>query len=231
MDLQGFIEGLQHYGPLGLFLAAFISNLIPGFPAVYLTVIGAYAALKRDPGGDALLILAAGVGAGLGKVVVFYVSNLLAGRSERIRRKREEYAWLLRRGKLGIFLLVLLFASLPLPDDVLYIPLGISGFSTLWFTAGVIIGKTLMTLMVYALGSFYRDLIGGPEADMATAVAGLAAGTMIVTAAIFAIDWNRVYRALTEEGTRRAVIVFLDEVLGLLTLRPLRRKLSARPSP
>ncbi len=228
MSLEDVIHSFREYGPLGLFLAAFISNLIPGFPALYLTLVGAYGAFTHDIRGEILVILSAGVGAGLGKVVVFFTSSFLAGRSARIRSKREEYAWLLKQGRLGIFILVILVASLPLPDDVLYIPLGISGFSLLWFSLGVIIGKILLTLLVYYLGNAYWSLLEGAMGEGAVplplAIAGLVIGTVLLTAIIFLMDWKRIYEEYTRRGIVKAFIVFLEELVRVLTLRSLRRK-------
>jgi membrane protein YqaA with SNARE-associated domain len=235
MNVESAIKDLQEYGPAGLFLAALVSNMIPGFPAVYLTFVGAYAAIVHDIKSQLLVVLAAGVGAGLGKVFVFSASSFLASRSKRVRRKRSEYEWLLQRGKLGIFLAVVLFASLPLPDDVLYIPLGISGFSLAWFTLGVITGKIILTFIVLALGNAYWSLAaklfpgeGEGAVNWPLAIAGLTIGTILFTAFIFAIDWKRVYEAYSEKGLVHGTIVLLEEVVAVLTLRPIRKRLSAR---
>jgi uncharacterized membrane protein YdjX (TVP38/TMEM64 family) len=236
MDLEQLIQNLKDYGPPGLFLAALISNLIPGFPAIYLTLVGAYAALVHDPFSNLLVILAAGVGAGIGKIGVFYTSNFLASRSSRIRRKREEYLVFLNRGKLGIFLLVVLFASLPLPDDILYIPLGISGFSILWFAAGVIIGKIILTLIVFFLGNAYwglieKYMIGDTGAvNWTLAIGGLALGTVLITLLIFSLDWKRIYDAYTNKGFLHGTKVLLEEIIGVLTLKPLRKYYQRRAS-
>ncbi len=227
MQIQSFIERLEEYGPLGLFLAAFISNAIPGFPAFYLTLVGTYAVLVHDPKGQIAVILSSGIGAGLGKVLVFYTSNLVASKSKRVQRLREEYLWVLQRGKLGVFILVFLFASLPLPDDVLYIPLGVSGFSLLWFTVAVILGKITLTAIVFVLGNTYWELVtkylGGEEANWPLVIGGLIVGTLFITYIIFAMDWKRIYEAYTREGAVEAVKALVEELVEALTLRPLRR--------
>lgn len=227
MDLETLMAKLEEYGPLGLFLAAFISNAIPGFPALYLTLVGTYAVLVHDPKGQIAVILSAGVGAGLGKVLVFFTSNLVASRSKRVQRLREEYLWVLQRGKLGVFILVFLFASLPLPDDILYIPLGVSGFSLLWFTVAVILGKIVLTAIVFMLGNTYWELVdkylGGGEANWPLVIAGLIIGTLFITYIIFAMDWKRIYMAYTKNGAIGATKALVEELVKALTLRPLRR--------
>ncbi|MCE4608997.1 MAG: VTT domain-containing protein [Desulfurococcales archaeon] len=232
MDLMSLLTGLEKYGPPGLFLMAFITNLIPGFPALYLTFVGAYGALVHDPIKQLIVVISAGVGAGLGKVVVFYTSNVLAGKSETIRRKRDEYTWVINESKRGVFLLVLLFASLPLPDDVLYIPLGISGFNPIWFATAVIIGKILLTALVLFLGMTYWELLekyfGSETANGPLALVGIAVGTIIVTGIIFSIDWKRIYLTYKEKGILRGTYVFFEELFYVFTLRPLRKWLAKR---
>ncbi len=236
MNLQELLLSLKEYGPPGLFLAAFISNLIPGFPAIYLTFVGAYGALVHDPLDQIITVVLAGLGAGLGKVVVFSTSNFLAGRSERVQQRREEYSWLISETKLGVFILVLLFAALPLPDDVLYIPLGISGFSILWFAAAVIIGKILLTAFVLFLGRTYWALVakyfgGGQELtgeNLALMFLGIIVGTLIITWIIFSMDWKRIYFAYKEQGLLTGARVFLEELFHALTLKRFKKNSEAK---
>ena len=238
MNLQELLLRLKEYGPPGLFLAAFISNLIPGFPAVYLTFVGAYGALVHDPLDQIVTVVLAGLGAGLGKIVVFTTSNYLAGKSERIQQRREEYAWLISETKIGVFILVLLFAALPLPDDVLYIPLGISGFSIVWFAAAVILGKILLTAFVLLLGRTYWALVakyfgGGQELSgqsLALMFLGIIIGTLIITWIIFSIDWKRVYFAYKDHGVLTGARVFLEEFFHAITLKHFKRN-NTKPQP
>jgi uncharacterized membrane protein YdjX (TVP38/TMEM64 family) len=230
MQIEELMRELQKYGPAGIFLAALVSNLIPGFPAIYLTFVSAYAAIVHDIRSQALVVLAAGVGAGIGKIFIFYTSNFIASRSTRVRRMRSEYQWLLRSGRLGIFVAILLFASLPLPDDVLYIPLGITGFSPLWFAVGVILGKIILTLIVLVLGNAYWSLAeelfpGDTEGTVnwPLAMTGLVVGTLLFTGFIFSIDWKKVYEAYSKQGFRKGTLVLLKVALEVLTLRPLRK--------
>jgi len=222
VDLVALMERLNEYGPPGLFLVAFISNLIPGFPAIYLTFIGTYAAVVDDPASSLLAVVLAGLGAGLGKVVVFLSSRVLGGMSERIRRKREETRWLIDEAGKGIFLMVFLFAALPLPDDVLYIPLGLTGYRLASFAVAVILGKIVQTGMVYLLGRAYRSafekFVAGeaPQDNLGLFIGGIFIGTVIVTLVIFTMDWQRIYRAYKDGGAVEGVKTFIIEVFRAL---------------
>lgn len=217
MNLHDIMETLNQYGPPGIFLAAFISNLIPGFPAIYLAFIATYAAVVDNPVGGVLAVVAAGVGAGLGKVVVFLASRALTGASERLRRKREEARVVLEKARSQILLLVFLFAALPLPDDVLYIPLGAAGYRMLYFALAVIAGKTVQTAMIYAMGRAYKA-VAGNLASSPIFYAGMFIGALVITYIVFSIDWKGVYEEYEVRGKKRATIRFLQELLRVLTL-------------
>ncbi len=222
MDLIGLMHRLNEYGPPGLFLVSFISNAIPGFPAIYLTFIGTYAAVVEDPAGGILAVVLSGVGAGLGKLFVFLSSRTLAGLSEAVRRKREEARWIVDEAGKGIFIMVFLFAALPLPDDLLYIPLGLTGYRIFSFAAAVILGKIVLTAMAYLLGRAYRSaferfLAGETGVNMDALFAGIIVGTVIVSAIVLAMDWRRIYEAYRSRGPLHGLAVMLLEVLRILS--------------
>lgn len=73
-----------------------------------------------------LLILSSALGATLGKVLIYFIgkgfSKLL---SQRSRKNLELFN---KIAKKSLALAIFVFAALPLPDDVLYLPLGLTGF-------------------------------------------------------------------------------------------------------
>ena len=220
MDASAITEALRNYmntyGALGFMAAAFVSNLIPGFPAVYLTVVVSYSiASHGDPWGLMELIVAGGVGAGLGKFVEFYLSGLLGSRVRAVREKRRSLERVLARTRLGVALLVFLFAALPLPDDVLYIPLGAAGFSKAVFLIAVILGKTALTAIVAALGVAASWLLG--RGLTPGSIAGLAIGTTAILVLVFAVDWERILDGYAESGWRGAAKAFAEELVSLVT--------------
>ncbi len=234
MDVVELLNKLNEYGPAGLFAAAFVSNLIPGFPALYLAFVGTYAAVVDDPARGALAIVAAGVGAGLGKVAVFLASRTLTGFSESLRRKREEARWLLDRAGSSLLILVFLFAALPLPDDVLYIPLGATGYKLASFAAAVIAGKIAQTALAYFLGRAYRSLfeklfgvtpsggVGVESGQLGLFIAGMFVGAVVVTAIIFLIDWRRVYEDYSSRGPLAGLKRLILEIVRILTFNRVR---------
>ncbi len=216
-DLAGFIESLYYQGPLGLFLAAFISNLIPGFPAVYLALVATYAALVDNVYANIAALVLAGVGAGLGKVLVFLVSNYLGSKSRSIQRRREQAKWILGRAGKGVFLTVFLFAALPLPDDLLYIPLGIAGYRLVPFVVAVVLGKIVMTGIAVFLGKAYRGVLdkfmggGTTPVSLEVLIAGALVGSIVLSYVVLAMDWKKLYDVYRSKGVIHALLAFIVE--------------------
>ena len=210
---------MDNYGFVGLFIAAFINNYIPGLPPFYLTLVSAYAAA-----GSAewyVSVASAGLGAGLGKVALFTSAGAVASKLSRGRMMRRYASRLLGGGKakISITLLVFLAASLPLPDDIIYIPLGAAAFSMSYFAAAVITGKILLVSGFYALGSISRKLLeasGGLDTPTAIALilASLAA-SIAVTLLMLNLDWEKIYLAYTERGGKEAFKELISELRSM----------------
>jgi len=207
----------ESYGSLGILVSAFASNLIPGFPAVYLTLVLSYtAANEGDKLALAIAVVAGGVGAGLGKFVEFYFSDILSSRIKRLQRKREFLTYLLRRTRWEIAFLVFLFAALPLPDDVLYIPLGAAGFSKTVFIVFVVLGKTVLTALAAGFGALLGWLF---KENLVISLITLTLGTAFTLALAFGVDWEAVIKAYESSGWRTAGGVLKQELSRLLNPR------------
>ncbi|MDM7275608.1 MAG: hypothetical protein P3X22_005775 [Thermoprotei archaeon] len=221
------IKELQKYGPIGLGALAFISNLVPGFPAVYISLIASYAVISPGTLQSLIAVLSAGTGAGLGKLALFAISRLMGSRFKAVRRKREELLPLLkgRKGSMGVA--VFLFAALPLPDDLLYIPLGVAGFNALVFAVTVIAGKIVMAFLVYSLGYSAKWIVDAAVASMGeltlSKIVLLTALTvtlsLIVTYTIISINWLKIYMAYNEKGALEASKTLAREVADTLRLK------------
>jgi len=239
LDAAALLEDLTRYGPVGLLILSFINNVIPFLPAFYLTAVSTYAALVEDRFAAYMGLLFAGLGAGLGKVALFALSGYIASRTARGRRTREYAAEIIarsRKARLSLAIAVFLVASLPLPDDIVYIPLGAAGFSLPLFAVSVIAGKIFLVTFAYAVGRVYKNFIdllvgdvivytvnGGIEA-LALIVLGSTAFSIAVTMVILSLDWEAIYKAYLEEGPSQALRILLRETLDLVTLKKLRRR-------
>jgi len=225
------VNELRGYGPVGLFVLAFISNLVPGFPAVYLSFLASYAVISGASLESLATVLGVGVGAGLGKFALFALSKHLGSRIEAVRRRRELFE-LLRARRGGVALTVFLFAALPLPDDLLYIPLGVAGFNTALFLVSVVAGKIAMAFIVFTLGSTARWAIelSLPRlgeltlTKISALVVATLAPALLLTYIVVNIDWLRVYKAYAENGEREAAKTLAKEVVAAITFKNMRVK-------
>jgi len=146
-DLQWFITLLMSYGYVGVFMIGFLGNLLVFVPLPYLLLIflmGSFPFLN-----PLLVGVVGGFGATIGKMVIYMIGA--AGRKflSSERRNKLDYAKPLL-GKYGA-LAIFFFALSPLPDDVLYVPMGIMRYNLISFFISCLLGKIILT-MIIALG-------------------------------------------------------------------------------
>lgn len=228
LDIEAFIESLRSYGLAGLFLASLLSNLIPMFPAIYLSLVMILSAIMEGIAWKLIVILVGGIGAGLGKFIVFYTSNIVGKRA--FKAKRRELEKLMQATGRSMGLIVFLFAALPLPDDVLYIPLGAAGYKPTTFLFAVTTGKIVLTAIVSGLGSTANKIIqwmimSGDTGYLsyAEALLVLVIGTAIFLTVIYYVNWSRVLEATLRGGFIAGAKAFLLELKRLaLSVRPKR---------
>jgi len=155
------------------------------------TIIIFLVAPKYDP---ILLAVAGGAGAALGEftgyLLGFYGRRII---SEERRRKMESLVQLFGRyGPLAIFL----FALTPLPDDLLFIPLGILRYSLVRAFVPALLGKILMIYILAYFGRIGANVIliifgeGNEWVGMIITAVLLA----IVLVMLLRIDWEKVLK-------------------------------------
>jgi membrane protein DedA with SNARE-associated domain len=140
-DLFPFDESLGYLGLLGL---SFFGSVIVFLPVPFIILL---ATMSLDPTFDPhLLALVSAAGATGGKMVVFYASYY--GRSflkdKAKRRMRPLQKLVSRYGWPATFIA----ASTPIPDDLVYIPLGLSRYNPLLFMTATFAGKIVLSEIV-----------------------------------------------------------------------------------
>ena len=106
-----------------------------------------------------------------------------------------------RFGSITIFL----FALTPLPDDLLFIPLGIMRYSLLRAFIPALIGKVSMNFIVAYSGrhaiQIIRDIFGEGSDWIAVLLGGvLGIGLLaIVMVVIFKVDWEKIFVKYVKE--------------------------------
>jgi len=143
---QGMIEAT---GYIGVFLVSLIGTASIFFPVPSFAVIFAAGAFLNP----FLVALFAGLGATIGEVTGYALG--LGGRHVLSKKYKKSVSrtkeWIEKR---GVFVVILLFAITPLPDDVVGILAGIIKYDIKKFFIATFIGKFFLSL-VLALAGFY----------------------------------------------------------------------------
>jgi len=186
------------YGYFGVFLISLIGALSIIFPIPYTVIIFTLGGLKV---GEAwvfeplLIAIAAGIGSAIGEFSGYLLG--IGGRkviSDKYKKKMDSLVRVFNKyGPITIFL----FALTPLPDDLLFIPMGVMRYSIVKAFIPALIGKFCMNLIVAYSGRFsihiIRDIFG-VESDWISALIGTVLAIVlliIVFVIMFKVDWEK----------------------------------------
>jgi len=212
--LEGLLELLKEYGALGTFLISLIGNAIPYSTVPYLLFIAALGAGTENVVDRTLLTVLGGVGAALGKVAVYYMGRTASAvLSDATRHNLELFSSLFRR---SVFVATFIFAALPLPDDLLYIPLGIARYNVVYFFLAVVLGKIVITGMAVFFGSTVVALM--ESAYNKNWLLSLSVGvfaTLVATLVIVKMDWQKILKTYEEKGGLHALLQLFVEFFYL----------------
>jgi len=204
-------------GPVGIFLVSMVSNSIPFITVPYLGIVAGYSFIYRDPVSRIVLILSSAAGATTGKIVVYFLGKAFRrGLGESSKRNIELFKRVARK---SLFVAIVIFASTPLPDDILYIPLGLMNYPLPQYVLAIFAGKVVLTGIVVA----YASWITAVALTQIYTVPVLIIVTLLLTYLILKIDWYIVINTLYGKGLIPACQVLLKEVTtimkGLITRR------------
>jgi len=200
--IQQLIEWMKalavQYEYFGIFLIGLIGASSIFFPIPYTVVIFALGGLKV---GEAWVFepvwiaVAAGIGSAFGEFSGYLLG--FGGRrviGEKYKKKMEFLMKLFDRfGPIVIFV----FALTPLPDDLLFIPLGVIRYSLVRALIPALVGKICMNFIVAYSGRFsvqiIRDIFG-VESDWISGLIGMVLALVmliIVFVVMFKVDWEK----------------------------------------
>ncbi len=212
--LEGLLDVLSGpLGMLGIFITSLIANSIPFVALPYLAVVLAYSLLIPDPFTKIVTAVVSALGATLGKLIIYSIGSLFRlGLSDKVIKNLELFNRI--AGK-SLFLAIFLFASLPLPDDILYIPTGMAKYSIFKYVMAVFLGKTALTSVVV----FYSHLIKEHVTEFTFLLPVYVIVTIAVSYVIIKVDWAAVLNSLTCEGLEGGVSEFIKQLLTIFKLK------------
>jgi uncharacterized membrane protein YdjX (TVP38/TMEM64 family) len=172
------------YGYAGAFVISIFGNFTVFFPVPYILTIYAFGATLNP----LILGLVSGAGSTLGEFSAYLIGR--GGRKVLDKKygDRLETAKLLvqRHGMAIIFL----FAVLPLPDDLILIPLGMLRYSLKKAMTAMFVGKTIMCTAVAYAGRYSYSIIKDMFAS--SGLLGGVASTLLlalIVVALLKVDW------------------------------------------
>jgi membrane protein DedA with SNARE-associated domain len=176
------------FGYLGVFIISFIGSVSVIFPIPYTLVIFVLGSVL-DP---VFVALSGGLGAALGEFsgyILGYYGRTVVSKE---RRRKMDYMVKLfgRYGPAAIFL----FALTPLPDDLLFIPLGVMRYPFLKAFVPALLGKTLMTFILAFSGQQSIELIKtvfGESGWIGTLITAVL--LILIIVAMIKIDWEKLF--------------------------------------
>lgn len=196
MDIQGILTYFGNIGYIGIFIISFLGSILIFIPVPYFPILITSAFNKElDPN---IIALSATIGAVLAKSCIFIASyygrNLLSIKTKSKIMPLQNF--LAKYGGLAAFIAALL----PIPDDMVYIPLGIAKYSIRKFVLFTFFGKLLYGLIiVWGAVIFGRPImeqfLSFSEANNQFSIiiiGGLTVGLLILILYFtFKVDWAR----------------------------------------
>lgn len=187
MSVWGWMADLvTNYGYAGAFFISIFGNFTIFFPVPFTITIYAFGATLNP----LLLGLVCGIGSTIGEFSAYLVGvggrKVIEGRFE--DRLESAKRLIQRYGATIIFI----FALLPLPDDIILIPLGVLRYDLKKALGAMFLGKTIMLTFVAYAGrysyTFVKDIFesGGVFGGVASV-----ALLVVILVAMMKIDWTR----------------------------------------
>jgi membrane protein YqaA with SNARE-associated domain len=189
------------YGYLGIFLISLFGAMSIFVPIPYTIVIFILGASSSfDP---LLIAVAAGLGSAIGEFSGYLLG--VGGRKvigDKYKKKVDFITKLFKKyGSVAIFI----FALTPLPDDLLFIPLGVMRYSFLHAFIPAVLGKFFSNLIIAYSGRLSLDIVKnifGIEGEGMSLLIGTIIGIVllvIVLIIMFKFDWEKHFAKYVEE--------------------------------
>jgi membrane protein YqaA with SNARE-associated domain len=199
-DIETWLQNFAiQYGYLGIFLISLIGAMSIFVPIPYTIVIFILGGVQDTFGNwlfDPLWIaVAAGIGSAIGEFSGYLLGvggrKVIGGRY----KKRMDFITKLfkKYGSVAIFV----FALTPLPDDLLFIPLGVMRYSLLRAFVPALLGKFFSNLIIAYSGRLSLDIVKsifGVEGEGMSLLIGTIIGIIlliIVIVIMFKFDWEK----------------------------------------
>jgi membrane protein DedA with SNARE-associated domain len=207
-DIQNWLYTFAtQYGYLGIFLISLLGAMSIFVPIPYTIVIFILGGAQDSVGNWLFDPLWIAVAAGIGSAIGEFSGYLLGAGGRKVigdkYKKRMDFITKLfkKYGSIAIFI----FALTPLPDDLLFIPLGVMRYSLIRAFIPALLGKFFSNLIIAYSGRLSLQIIGdlfGVEGEGSSLLIGTIIGIVllvIVFIIMFKVDWEKRFAKYVEE--------------------------------
>lgn len=203
MTLEGLFQQLAYwmqefsmqYGYLGIFLISLLGSASIFFPIPYTVVL--FTAGSFESFNPIFLALASSAGSAIGEFSGYLLG--LGGRKVISEERKRKIEFLLKIfGKIGP-VAIFIFALTPLPDDLIFIPLGVMKYSFVKAFIPAFLGKLAMSLIIVYSAGFVKEILRtmfGVEGDWMTAMINMGIAIImmgIIFIIMLKVDWERLF--------------------------------------
>lgn len=183
------------YGYFGVFLASLLGSVSIFFPVPYTLILFTLGSIESF--NPVMLSVASGLGSALGEFSGYLLG--LSGRKIISKKNKRKMDYLLKLfGRFWPFA-IFLFALTPLPDDLIFIPLGVMQYSLLKAIMPALIGKFCMSLIIVYSARFTVHIareIFGVEGEWFSALISMVVASVllvIIFIVMFKVDWEKIF--------------------------------------
>jgi membrane protein DedA with SNARE-associated domain len=201
-DIETWLQNFAvQYGYLGVFLISLLGAMSIFVPIPYTLVIFILGASSSfDP---LLIAVAAGLGSAIGEFSGYLLG--VGGRKvigDKYKKKMDFITKLFKKyGSIAIFI----FALTPLPDDLLFIPLGVMRYSLIRAFIPALLGKFFSNLIIAYSGRLSLDIVKnifGVEGEGMSLLIGTIIGILLLVVVLiimFKVDWEKYFAKYVNE--------------------------------
>ena len=197
VDLWELFPFTPEVGYLGLAIVSFFGSLIPFVPIPSFVLVATMAVGEQFD--IHILVLIAALTSTAAKQIIFYVSY--GGRkiiSEKTKQRMKPFQKLVKRyGGSAAFVA----AATPIPDDLVYIPLGLAKYNPKRFFVATLLGKIVLYYVIVLIShymglSLLEPILQDIEDPLPVyiGIIGLGLAMTIIVILLLRLDWERVLR-------------------------------------
>ena len=195
MDLWELFPFTPEVGYLGLTIVSFFGSLIPFVPIPSFVLVATMAVGEQFD--IHVLVLIAAITSTAAKQIIFYASY--GGRkiiSEKTKKRMKPFQKLVKRyGGSAAFVA----AATPIPDDLVYIPLGLAKYNPKRFFVATLLGKFVLYYVIVLIShymglSLLEPVLQGIDDPLPVyiGIIALGAAMTIVVILLLRLNWERI---------------------------------------